>query len=263
MFLFKADNIYDVVKPLHYFSQSAGLTSFTIKRRYGVFIGSAEWFNIVLLILISIYTLFIMAIFVSDVNSFWLVNHVHISEVFENSMFCVILSMLTTSIIFNWWTFGTRIYFARALNLLFEVDQKLLELKVPINLRQHRKVLLIFAISVKSFSLTSIFVTRVVGRYSEMFQINLLLLISLYLCIEMAIFGFHQFTFWMWALKLRYQKINLFLEENFINFEFHNVKEGNEKLCHAAQLHDKLVDVSECINRCYGVPVKKKIRIRF
>lgn len=261
MFLFKADNIYDVIKPLHFFSQTTGLTSFTIRRRNGVFVGSIRWFNVLFIALSTVWTIFVMFVFITDRQKMWKINGVQVSEVFQNSMFCVLLAFLTTSIMFNWWTFGSKRHFARALNLLCEVDEELLELKVPVGLRKHKVVIVFFAVFVKSFTTASLCVTRVIGSHSKMFRVNIILLISMYLCIEMAIFAIHHYTFWMWAVKIRYPKINLFLKENFLKSVNHNMKEGNEKLCRAALLHDKLVDVSECINRCYGVPVRQRIKI--
>lgn len=256
MFLLKADNIYDVIKPLHYFSQTTGLTSFSIQRRNGSFVGFLRWFNVLFITLSTIWIIFVMFFFMSDQAKMWKINRAYISEVFQNSMFCVLLAFLTTSILFNWWTFGAKHHFSRALNLLCEVDEKLLELKVPVGLRKHKIVILIFSIVVKSFTTASLYATREIGNHSEMYKVNIMLLISMYLCVEMAIFAIYHYTFWMWAVKIRYQKINLCLEENFLKSSDHDMKEGNEILRKAAVLHDKLVDVSECINRCYGVPVR-------
>lgn len=198
---------------------------------------------------------FAISIFVADSGKVWTVNRVHISEVFENSMFCVLLSFLMTSVLFSWWTFGMRKHFARVLNLLLKVDQILLEMEISIDLKRHKKAILFFAVFVKSFTIVSIYATYAVGVYSDIYKVHLLLLIAMFLCVEMAIFAIYHYTFWIWALQIRYEKVNLYLKENFLKSANDNVKKGNEKLCRSALVHDKLVDVSEGINRCYGVPV--------
>lgn len=69
----------------------------------------------------------------------------------------------------------------------------------------------------------------------------------------------------MMAVKRRYQKINWFLKHKFWSLFSANVDGGNEALNAVASLHDKLVDVSESLNLCYGFPVSKLkvLRIRF
>lgn len=72
---------------------------------------------------------------------------------------------------------------------------------------------------------------------------------------EQSVFLNFQFIFVMLAVKLRYKLINSFLEEKFLTLPIKDVKDGNQKLNAAALIHDKLVDITNIINRCYGVPV--------
>lgn len=74
---------------------------------------------------------------------------------------------------------------------------------------------------------------------------------------------FHM-MFWIWALKLRYKKVNSYLSGKFLGDNEDAIQEA-ERLKIAATLHDRLVDACGIINRCYGVPVRfcLKYQIKF
>lgn len=67
--------------------------------------------------------------------------------------------------------------------------------------------------------------------------------------------------FWTWAVKLRYHKINVHLRDNFLTTV--NKNWSNQNLNRIAILHNKLVDVSELVNRWYEKSVSDSTRLLF
>lgn len=256
MSLFKADDIYDVAYPLHACSQLIGLTAFWITRKSGVFVPSINLYNVFCIVVATLAGFMITYMLIFEIDELIVINSVTVSVVYEKSMFCVILGFIATTLLANWWTFASKLPFARVLNLLYEVDEELARMKFPVNLKRHKKVILFFVTLTKSLAVLSLSMTSLIGETTNLFHVNFMFMISMYFVVQTNVFFVFQFTFLMWAIKLRYQKINLFLAENFLASEDGLIKDGNGKLNKAALLHDKLVDASECINRCYGVPVR-------
>ena len=71
-----------------------------------------------------------------------------------------------------------------------------------------------------------------------------------------------QVVFLIWSVKVRYNAINKFLKLNFQTKTFgfcHKLNERQqiELLNETGIIHDHLVDVTNLINQCYGLPVIK------
>lgn len=256
MLSLKADDIYDVAKPLHICSQLIGITSFNITRQSEIFVDSVTWRNILCIAASTVWSATVALIFIFNMNMMWEIKALSLSAIFVNSMFCVLLAFLTITILSNWWIFTTRKYFTRTLNLLMQVDEELERMKVPINLRKHKKIVVIFIVFAMTGATMSLLFTKFIGIDLYFYKIDCVFLMTMFICMETNLFFVYHFTFFMWAVKLRYQNINFFLKENFLTSPNGDVKDRIGKLNAAALLHDKLVDVSECINRCYGVPVR-------
>lgn len=256
MFSFKADDIYSVAKPFHICSQLIGLTSFSISNKNGIYVASVTLCNIVCIMFSSIWSGTIAYRCITDLDAMWRINTNLISEVFEKSMICVVFAFLITSMISNWWIFAARKNFANILNTLMEVDEEFASMKIHINFRRHKQVIFLFVCCSKVLATFFDLVTFIIGRNTNLFYMSPLFLISVIIFIETNIFTVYQFTFWMWSVKLRYEKINFHLRESFLFENLHNLLDGNEKLNKIAALHDKLVDVTETINSCYGFPVR-------
>lgn len=261
MLSLKADDIYDVAKPLHICSQLIGITSFNITRQSENFVDSVTWRNILCIAASTVWSATVALIFIFNMNMMWEIKALSLSAIFVNSMFCVLLAFLTITILSNWWIFTTRKYFARTLNLLMQVDEELERMKVPINLRKHKKIVVIFIVFAMTGATMSLLFTKFIGIDLYFYKIDCVFLMTMFICMETNLFFVYHFTFFMWAVKLRYQNINFFLKENFFTSPNEDVKDRIGKLNAAALLHDKLVDVSECINRCYGVPVRTNFNI--
>lgn len=261
MFCFKVHNIYDVAKPLHICSQTIGLTCFSIKQKGNVFVYRVTVLNVLCVSLMTFGTLLMIFLYAFYAHQIFSFNRTHISELFENCIFYLLILFQLTTVIVNWTLIAAKFHFAKALTLLKEIDEELETLKLPINLGKHRNVILCFAIIMKSFTLISLYVTTLIGTKTQLYEVNIFMLIAMSFSMEIAVFTIFHFTFWMWAVKLRYQRINQYLKEQFLTFVGETGEDGVVVLNKAAILHDKLVDVTECINRCYGFPVRLKNKL--
>lgn len=254
MFSLKAANIYDVVSPLHISSQLMGLTSFSIRNEKGIFVESVTWFNLLCLLLSALNYFSITVWFISQVQPVWDAKNIEISDVFQSSIFCVQTSYMIILLSSNFWFFSRRKKFCVLLNLILEVDEELDKLNVPLDHRKHKKIILCFVVLNKILTAACLYSVHLFGDSLNVYAPNIFSCIMMFICIETSVYLLFHLTFWMSAVKLRYEKINFFLRENFLT-KANSYEDGNKNLNSAARLHDKLVDVSECVNRCYGIVV--------
>lgn len=260
MFSLNANDIYDVVKPLHNCSQILGLTSFTIKRKHGLFVASINIYSIICNVSSSALCLYFGAWYIKNKDEFQVMEG---SDVFENSIVCVSFGYLSFCLLQNWWFIFVRKYFADILNMLTEIDNDLQVMKVPVNHRHHKAVVLLFICIVKLIASVIIVAALVAIGHSantsgtqETIVTNLFISVAVMVTTELNVYVMQHFTFWMWTVKVRYEKVNLFLQRSFLTSVNTSTKDGLDNMNKAARLHDKLVDVSKLINICYGLPVK-------
>lgn len=262
MISLQTNNIYDVGKPLHVCSQIIGLTAFSIERVQGAFVVSLSWYNIVCIVLSTTLSTSYAFWYIVNQHKFIKLSVIDISAAFENGSMCVSLGFLIFLLCLNIWFVLMRRNFCNILNLLVDVDEELKTLKVPLNFRYHKKIVLLFLCSIKVMTFVQIAAAFAaiesfnLGFTGQSFLTDLLIFLAMFVTIETSILLMQQFTFWMWAVKLRYKKINLFLKKAFLVTSNNNPKDGNDILNRAARLHDKLVDVTKYINICYGLPVR-------
>lgn len=257
MFSVKAENIYDVAKPFHVCSQIFSLTSFSIKQRSGKFAATLNCFNIFFMVLFTTCHASYIAFLFSNIKEVSSFRIIYLSEVYENSlivlMFCYLLYLPSSS----FWFFFKRQNLATIFNMIQSVDDQLFEMGVPLNFRKHKKFVLNFAIVTQTVVILSviflIFINQNIG-YEHLRHLSVICPLYSIISTNLGIIVTYHFTFWMWAVKLRFQKINIFLKETFKSGK--RVENEMEALNKAAKLHDKLVDITECINQCYGFPVK-------
>lgn len=122
----------------------------------------------------------------------------------------------------------------------------------------HKKFIIAFIFAACTFLAFILVLTYWMMEIVRFNHLNVALFATLFVFLAMNLLLSSHFCFWMWAVKLRYQKVNSFLIEKFItSFFYDHAEEENKNIKKAASIHDKLVDVSECINRCYGFPVSK------
>lgn len=261
MFSF-VENVYDVAKPIHVWSQLIGLTSFSIRKENQTFKAHSTPFNVFCITVSTVCGTATAALFLFNFENRWNSSLVSISEVYTKSMFFVVLTFVVVSAVNNWWTFLARKRFANTLNLLHEVDEELMRLKLPVNFKRQKQIALLFVASVNLLTIVLMLVAELIRKKQKDRPRNLFLHVSLIMTVQQCIFIYFHFFFQMLAVKQRYQKINLFLRQNFLVSIRTNVERVNVALNTTASLHDKLVDVSESINRCYGIPVRQSAHLK-
>lgn len=258
MFSLKANDVYDVIEPLHFFSKIIGLTSCTIERESAKFACRKSVFNLLFVILSTLWSVASAYFYYLNANHDSNGFNSYIRRGYEKSVYLIIIVMFYISTQTNWWIFFAQNSFCKILNSLAKVDKELQELRVPINLRRHKKVILAFVVFVKISIALNLWVMYLSEKTEKFVNVSVTMLVFAGILMELGIFTIFHFIFAVWSLKLRYENINLFLMEN-ISMITDEKNDGNEVLTRIAILHDKLVDASQAINRCYGVPVNLKL----
>lgn len=179
------------------------------------------------------------------------------SEFFENASVNLMLSMILISAFSNWWILQARKHFASLLNLILEVDESLKAMKFPMNLRKHRQFVFTIVALAKTIVICLVvgpnFVPNAIRENSFSFMENSFMIIASLISIEANMFSLLHFVLWMWAIKLRYKKVNQVLA--LIRPTFITANDEEDRIQSIMTLHDTLVDITHLINRCYGVPM--------
>lgn len=255
MYFLEAFDIYDVAQPLHICSQIIGLTSFKISKKNGSFHSSLNWFNILSIGLTTLLnsTFTILVVF-TDIGK-WEVRQFTTTEIFEDIMSGVIFSFLVVTIISNLWTFAMRKDFSRIFALIYEIDEELAKLKYSVNFKRHKKIIIGF-VGLSEFLLIYIMITSYIIQISSgYFRMDLTLMFVICVAVEHNVFLIFHMVFMMITVRMRYEKVNDFLTEMHRSINVTDLKKKVEELNKASLLHDKLADVVERINKCYGLPV--------
>lgn len=260
MFLANADNFYDgLAKPFHIWSKFIGITSFSIQKKNGSFVARTTLLNWLGMALSTLWSLSLGIMIYLHVNK-PSVKHYHgIFSSFEKSVYSVLAAIFFSATLSNWWMFFAKNSFCDIVNLMTEVDEELKAMKIPINMRKQKKFMIVFLLILKITIIVSACVTYYIKARHGMIKSSLIAVISMWFFIQYEVFPNIQFVLLVWAVKLRYQKINSYLKRILLDSSINGVRDGNQKLNGLASIHDKLVDVSESINRCYGFPVSFNI----
>lgn len=216
---------------------------------------SVSIFNILFIVFLTIWNFICMISFFSCSNGFKTENEIYLSEVFQKTMFAVLSAFLTLSSTTNWWIFASRKQFCRIMNMLLEIDDELSSLGLLMNLR--RQKFMVFCLTAFTFVLSTfgVVISNFIHNIIQTYENGAFVLISFSVCVELwLLINTHLFCF-MWLIKLRFKTINSFLKYEFLTQNKKYTENENLKLVKAAELHGKLVEVSECFNKFYGVPV--------
>lgn len=256
MFSLKADDIYCVAKPFHICSKLVGIAAFTIEKKNGIFVSKKSSFDVLCIFAALAWSLTATYIFCShtnnfaaDFNPFTIATNIYQKLVLYTVL--IFIFFVTQS---SWWILFSHEHFCRILNLIADVDEELKLMKCALNLKKHKKVILSFLFASKLGLVLNIASMYLSERQENILNIPILIYAVVCVSIEIGVTIVSQFIFLIWAVKLRYEKINLYLEKNFLSTNC-DPENANKNLNRAAILHDKLVEVSEAINRAFGVPV--------
>lgn len=245
----EADDVYDVAKPLHFWSKFLGLTSFNIEKKNGKFIATKSALNVFCIALSSLWIPYCGVLYIQLHENIYENEKFIMSEVYERTVKTVMMDFFVIMALSNWWIFCSQKALCDALNSLHEVDAAFKEMKSPIDHKKHRKFTVAFIVVTKVMIVLNIWGSFQPENLSYV-HVPIKLAVLMCFVVELSVFTTFHFVFLMWAVKLRYQKLNSIIEENFDLQNF--------KLRNLASIHDKLVDVSEALNRCFGVSVSNQ-----
>lgn len=246
VFVSKAQNIYDVFDPIHKVSSIFGLTSFTIKSKNKALKAYVLKQNVASLITSTSWSIFCIYYYISLLME---------SNGIKKAFSIVNIIFKSSSIFVNWNIMYNRREFHNAINLLISVDQKFNEDGYSTNFEKQKKVASLTVVFSTIFIIVSVicttFVESIFGNYDWMF-----IFLSMVICLEHWSLMNFQLGFWMWVVKLKFEKLNCYLNEKFLGDEKSCNIEGNVKLIKAAQIYEKLTEVCKSINEVYGFAVR-------
>lgn len=256
----RADDIYDVYQPIHLISRSIGLTSFSLKTEKGKIEASSTCSSLCIIISTTVLNLVLAHRFVTKTEEMWIVNEKVLPKIFIDAMYFLILTFSGQTIIMQVWTLCTMDSVSRILNLMTEIDNELsrqIMFLSSVDYTKQRKYFLCSTLFVLAFIAFSFTLTVMVSDYNEVFKLSIPQSISMGLCMSTSTLLMCQFFYLIWSVKMRFRSINSFLSDNS-NQRAENYFAIKKNLRKIANIHDLLVDVTQNINKCYGVPVSWK-----
>lgn len=252
----KALDIYDVIKPLHLYSRIIGLTSFSIRKEHGTYKGFISVFNVLCLISLSALCCCVIIILFYERDLLFQSSPFFASQVYKKSLVSIAIGNASLTLFSNVWFVCLTSRFTAILNGIKEIDDNLGEFGVHINNFRCRNFIYGFIFLTIFLTLSffgfGVWISYTSGAYKESLRY---IATDIYTVQCFITLGSH-FTFIIWAIKLRYRKINQILMTHFPSLDSSQHVTGKIlKLNKAAIMHDKLVDITENISYCYGVPV--------
>lgn len=234
-------------------SKLLGLTAFNVKIEKGKFVVSSSVFNIFCILSSTFWPIvgsFCLNAFMNSIKKRF--TDFEVPSIVEKSSILLTLVYAYCMIIVNLWTFATRKYFEKALNGFNGVDDELKSLSIAVNFAKHRRIVIICMIVV---SIPMIY--HAAASFATLIELddhwNTVAIFAMWTYMGVVNFALLQLSYFMWQVKSRYQLINSFISNMCASKNFDSNAVDSLKV--AAILHDKLVDISQWINRCYGIPV--------
>lgn len=253
MLSLETDDIYDVVKPFHIISKLIGLTSFSIERNGNFFVAKNTCANILSILISTLLSSAMCVTFVFHKNRISEVTAYGELNSFEEAVFFVMIGFFIISISCNWWIFLSQKRICKLLTILKAVDKSLEGIRVPVDLKKHKRVALALMIFLEAFLLLIVSITFAIEVNAGILEPSAAIFISLWLIVKLGIMTVFQFILLAWLVRLRFERINYYLEEKFSSSS--GMEGGNENLSKIASLHDELVDATNEINHCFSYPV--------
>lgn len=258
MFSIRADDIYEVVKPVHCCSQILGLTSFSIlqvsKRKYKAVV---TFYNILCIIISTCWNSFILWFYASGSGD-WKLNQEYISEFYEHCSKINLICNISLVVFTNWWLIFKRDKFIALLDSIQNGDEILMHLDINLSFGKQKKISIVVLIILKIIAVVGTVVSYATTKLTEIFTPSLITSVADYINVTFLVLMFAQFMLFMWVIKERYKHINQMLYKIYLDNYSNVAKSHSKKLADLTALsivHDKLVDTSELLSFCYGVPV--------
>lgn len=255
----KNPNVYAVARPFHFASKLLGLTAFNAKIEKGKFVVSSSVFNIFCILSATFWPIVGSLCLNSFMNSIKKrFTEFEVPSIVEKSSIALTLFYAYCMIFVNWWTFATRKYFEKVLNGINEVDDELKTMNIVVNFAKHRRIVVI-CMTIVSIPM----IYHAAASYAMLLEMddhwNTIAIFAMWTYMGVVNFAILQLSYFMWQVKIRYQLINSFISNMCTSRNFDSNAVDSLKV--AAILHDKLVDISQWINRCYGIPVSDNSKL--
>lgn len=254
----KAEDIFDVVRPLHRYSRVWGLTAFGIEENKGKsWKAKLSLWNCAHVSLLCAYLIMLGNYFVLHYDEWILMEGVIVSNVIKIATILASLVYCFSVIAISLTSLITRKSIVNVINIIADVDKEFLHHGFQFNHQKHKSFIIFAKISWFFFTIGTVLASYFLMSYVK-FKINLFLYLSLVVCVHF-IFAFHfQFALLLWCIKTRFRQLNKFLCANFTTSSLTVYRDDQAKLKNlnlAARLHELLVMASECFNEGYGIAV--------
>ena len=170
MFLSKSDNLYCVLKPIHFSLKLTAVTSFSIQQEKGKFIAKVSFFNIFWIFLSTLSCILSSFLFI-DFHNEWktFLDQYKSSDILKWSTSFLAISFLYATILTNWLMFCHRKIFVLIFNKFQEVDKVLNAFDLRIESSKQRKIvsriiLLMVSIAIINILFTYFFLLKQMKR---------------------------------------------------------------------------------------------------
>lgn len=262
--IFDADNIFDVVRPIHRYSRVFGLTAFGIDENKG-----NEWkartsvWSVLHVLLLSIYFIRMIVYFLQNFDQLVVFEKIVLSEIIKISTILTTVVYCFASLAIAFTTLVTKKSIVNAIKIIADVDSELLKFGHRMNHMRH-KSFIIFIITIWSFvTICAMIFSYWASKKYLNFTINPFFYFAIVINVNF-IFAFNfQTILIVWCVKLRFREINRFLCASFIPIIFNNFETIHKKLniSKAARLHELTILASECVSDGFGVAVSLSYKI--
>lgn len=248
-----------VLKPLSFQLQIFGLTSFSIRKdETDGYKCHVSFFNGILLFLSNLW--FLHGIyFVTSSKELWEIEKSDRFSKFIDSFVSVVLIANCVTITFSiWWFFIIKSKFVSIFKEINKIDDELSALGSQVDYAKHRQYLCL-ALIFQNVFLTAVTVLAYLSAYlNGFYKARIFTSISEFIGFQYIYLLLVYFNFFILSITKRYQHINKLLKNagknEIVSVEFY------EKL---SMLFDQLVDVSDKVNFCFGIPVSCRLQNMF
>lgn len=254
----KAENIFDVVRPLHRYSRAWGLTAFGIEENRGKsWKAKLSVLNCVHVILLCAYLIMLGNHFVLHLDELILMEGLILSNVIKIAIILATLVYCFSVIAISLTSLIKRKSMVNVINIIADVDKEFLHHGFRFNYPKHKNFIIFAIISWFFFTIATVFASFFLMSYVNC-QINMFLYLSLVTCVHFIFVFYFQFVLLVWCIKTRFRQLNKFLCTNFTTSTMTVYRDDRVKLKNlnlAARLHELLVMACECFNEGFGIAV--------
>lgn len=255
--LFRAENIFDVARPLHRISRVFGLTAFAILENEG-----REWkakvtfLSFIWVLLLSAYLSTLSIYFIFNFEKLMFVEEILLTKVIRITMILVSEAFLVNAMLIMITVMLARKAIVRAFNIIADFDEEISNLAIYFKYKKQKIFITSIIYGWLSVSIIAMIFSTFMHKIHASFKMDPFLLVSLCGCINLNYFFEFQFIFMLWNLKIRFKAINNILWKNFngsVRFQddFKKIKILNL----IARMHELLVFASEAVSDGFGVAV--------